>query len=85
MVGRTNTSFSAGGAGTMSLNTNLNIKTGGGNSKQGLVSTVGTTLSRVRRIQGGNNYLFKKIITTEMLYKMLNESMHTNTDTDIYI
>ena len=84
MVGRINTSFSAGGAGTMSLNTNINVNTGGGNSKQGLVSTVGTSLSRVRRMKGGNNYFFKKIITTEMLVEMLKQSFYGN-DTNAFI
>ena len=84
MVGRINTSFSAGGAGTMGLNTNINVNTGGGNSKQGMVSTVGTTLSRVRRMKGGNNYFFKKIITTDMLVEMLKQSFYGN-DTNSFI
>ena len=64
MVGRTNTSFSAGGAGTMTLNTNINVNTGGGDKKKGSVYTIGG-LSRTKRIKGGNNYLFKKLIGSQ--------------------
>jgi hypothetical protein len=83
MVGRTNTSFSAGGAGTMTLNTNINVNTGGGDKKKGSVSTVGTTLSRARRMKGRNNYLFKKLIGSQETNELIINAQPTfNPPTD---